>query len=29
MSAGMVIVTVVAMLCITLIILYGMSKPKK
>jgi hypothetical protein len=29
MGAGMTIVTVVAILCTTLIILYGMSKPKK
>jgi hypothetical protein len=29
MSAGMTIITVVAILCTTLIILYGMSKPKK
>ena len=29
MGVGMTIVTVVAILCTTLIILYGMSKPKK
>lgn len=29
MSAGMTIISVVAILCVTLIILYGMSKGKK